>query len=64
MNKNFRPSRKLSFDDAVKIWVMRWGGEIQSRIAATFDVNQGRVSEVLSGKLHPQSEETAKEKNG
>jgi hypothetical protein len=46
-NDNLEPSYKLTFDDAVQIWLMRWDGQIQSRIAAHFDVNAGRVNEVL-----------------
>lgn len=50
------PSRKLTFHDAIDIWAMHRQGWIQSRIAAKFDVNQGRISEVLSGKSHLGSE--------
>ncbi len=46
------PSHKLSFEDAVNMWIMSWQGEIQSRIAAHFDVNGGRISEVLNEKTH------------
>ncbi|MCJ2070015.1 hypothetical protein MKK75_14625 [Methylobacterium sp. J-030] len=28
-------------------------GEIYSRIAATYDVNQGRIADVKFGRLHP-----------
>jgi hypothetical protein len=44
-----RPSRHLTFDDAVKIVRMYDEGMLQSRIAAHFDVNQGRVSEIVTG---------------
>jgi predicted XRE-type DNA-binding protein len=30
-------------------------GEFQSRIAAAFDVNQGRIADVKAGRLHPES---------
>ncbi len=43
------PSRHLTFDDAVKIVRMYDEGMLQSRIAAQFDVNQGRVSEIVTG---------------
>lgn len=56
MAKAVKPSYRLTFDDAVKVWLMRREGEIQSRIAARFDVNQGRISEVLAGKRMPGSE--------
>lgn len=51
-----KPSRVLTFDDAIAIWRLRREGWLQSRIAAHFDTNQGRISEVLSGKRHPGSE--------
>jgi hypothetical protein len=44
-----KPSRRLTFDDAVKIIRLYDEGALQSRIAAQFDVNQGRVSEVVTG---------------
>jgi hypothetical protein len=42
-----KPSYRLTYDDAVRIWLLHWDGEIQSRIAFSFDTNQGRVNEVL-----------------
>jgi hypothetical protein len=59
-----RPAHVLTFDEAVQVWLMRWDGWIQSRIAARFDTNQGRVSEVLSGDLHPGSREEAERQRG
>jgi hypothetical protein len=38
---------------------MRWRGEIQSRIAAYFDVNGGRISEVLNEQTHKGSRQEA-----
>ena len=43
---------RLTFDDAVHIWIRTWSGEFQHRIAASFDVNPGRVSEVLKERTH------------
>ena len=57
-------SYKLTFDDAVLIHTMIWNGELQSRIAAHFDVNGGRISEVNTGKLHPGSREEAMRRFG
>ena len=54
MDNRGKPSRTLTADDAKFIWQLRKEGEIQSRIAAALDVNQGRVSEVLSGQLFPE----------
>lgn len=53
------PSHRLTFEDAVKIWLMSWAGEIQSRIAAYFDVNGGRVNEVLRERRHKGSRQEA-----
>lgn len=46
-------SRSLKFSDAVQIWLRRFEGEAQHRIAAAYDVNQGRISEILAGKRYP-----------
>jgi hypothetical protein len=40
---------RLTFDDAVNIWLRHWNGEYQHQIAASYGVNQGRVNEVLKG---------------
>ena len=58
---NNAPSRTLTFNDAVLIWLRHWSGEFQNRIAASFDVNQGRVNEVLKRRRHVGSEEAARE---
>lgn len=55
-----RPARILTFQDAVEVWRENWAGEIQSRIAAAFDTNQGRISEILNGHCHPGSEQVAR----
>lgn len=54
------PSQKLDFDTAVEIWI-RWftTHEFQNRIAAEFDVNPGRVNEILKGKRHPGARQEA-----
>ena len=54
MRRN-RPSYRLTPDDAVVIWLLHWEGEFQNRIAAQFDVNPGRVNEVLKGHRFPES---------
>jgi hypothetical protein len=53
------PSRQLAFEDAVNIWLRYWNGEFQHRIAASFDVNPGRISEVIKGHRHPDSQKVA-----
>ena len=59
MNDNRNPSRALTFDDAVQIWLRHWNGEFQNRIAASFDVNPGRVNDVLKERKFIGSREAA-----
>lgn len=59
-----KPAYRLAFEDAVQVWLMDWDGWIQSRIAAHFDTNQGRVNEVLKEKRHPGSREEALKRRG
>lgn len=47
-----RPSYKLTFDDAVEIWLRIWRGDFQNRIAADYDVNPGRVNEIAKEHTH------------
>lgn len=54
-----KPSYRLTFHDAVRVWKMHWDGWFQNRIAAEFDVNPGRVNEVLKGHKHVGSREVA-----
>ena len=57
------PSYKLTFDDAVEIWIRYWNGEYQNRIAASYDVNSARVSEVLKETVHVGSRKAALHKH-
>lgn len=59
MNDNAKPSYTLTFDDAVQIWLRHRNGEFQNRIAARFDVNPGRVNDVLKERKHIGSREAA-----
>ena len=59
---NANPSYILTFDDAVNIWQRHWSGEFQNRIAAVFDVNPGRVNEVLKERKHVGSRQVALKK--
>ena len=52
-------SRHLNLNDAVEIWTRRSAGEAQHKIAAAFDVNQGRISEILSGRRFPAAKRLA-----
>jgi hypothetical protein len=53
---------RLTFEDAVDVWLRHWSGEFQHMIAADYAVNQGRINEVLKGRLHSGSREVAKRK--
>lgn len=48
-------SRTLTLDDAIAIHRRSALGEAQHVLAAVFGVNQGRISEVLSGKRWPEA---------
>jgi hypothetical protein len=52
-NGTRRPSRKLSAQDAAIIKNRIRQGEFLHRIAADFDVNPGRISEIKTGKRFP-----------
>jgi len=54
-----RPSKKLSFQDAREIWIRLKRGEFQNRIAADYDVNPGRISEIRNGHVHHGSEQAS-----
>jgi|GEM_PF-1629428 len=58
-----QPSKKLTFTDAVDIWRRLHKREYQNRIAADYDVNPGRISEIKTGQAHPGSCEVAKTKH-
>lgn len=55
-----KPSYRLTFNDAVKVWKLYWQGEYQNRIAASFDVNSARINEAIKGDKHRGSEQVAK----
>ena len=54
-----RVSPRLTLEDAIEIWRRSWLGEFQHDIAAAFRVNQGRVSEILTGKRVPEARKLA-----
>jgi hypothetical protein len=54
-----RPSRRMDFETAVQVWLLHFEGHLNSRIAARLDINQGRVSEVVTGKRFPGSRAAA-----
>lgn len=64
MKAKLNPSYRLTFDDAIDIWLRHWAGEYQHHIAASYHVNPGRVNEVLKGDRHPGSREAADQRRG
>jgi hypothetical protein len=62
MSNDNIPSYTLTFDDAVNIWLRHWAGEFQNRIAASYDVNPGRVNDVLKERKHIGSRGIASER--
>lgn len=53
------PCHRLTFEEAVQVHLRLMGGEIYSRIAASYDVNQGRIADVKFGRLHSESYDEA-----
>lgn len=49
------PSKRLTLQEAKEVWRLRAKGWLQHHIAARFGVNQGRISEILTGKSHPEA---------
>ena len=58
------PSYSLTYEDAIKIHGMIMQGMKQHDIAAKFGVNQGRISEINTGKRFPGSKEDALKRFG
>lgn len=54
-------SPKLSYEDAIQVWLMIFDGAFNHTIAAEFGVNQGRISEIRTGQKLPGSREAALE---
>ena len=52
-------SRHLTLVDATEIWRRRRNGEVQHKVVAAFDVDQGRISEILTGKRFPAAKRLA-----
>lgn len=52
-------SHRLTYEEAVDVHLRLMRGEIYSRIAALYDVNQARVADVKFGRLHPGSRDEA-----
>jgi hypothetical protein len=54
-----RPSYRLSFEDAKAIWPRLLSGEFINRIAASYDVNPGRIVDIKMGRRFKGSREAA-----
>lgn len=59
LKPNQSSSHRLTFEEAVDVHRRLWRGEMYSRIAAAYDVNQGRIADVKFGRLHPTSYDEA-----
>jgi hypothetical protein len=59
MDKLRKPTNRLTFENAKEVWSRYRAGEYQHQIAAHFKVNQGRISEIITGKRHPGSDRLA-----
>jgi predicted transcriptional regulator len=55
---------RVGFEEAVEVWTRWHRGELAARIAAAFDVNVGRIYEVVHSKVHPNSKAVAERKLG
>lgn len=53
---------RLTFEDAVDVWLLHWQGDYQHHIAAPYGVNPGRVNDVLKERVHFGSQAIAAEK--
>jgi hypothetical protein len=48
-------SRHLTLENAIEIWRRRLAGEAQHVLAAAYQVNPGRIAEVLAGRRFPEA---------
>jgi hypothetical protein len=46
------PCHRLTYEEAVQVHLRLMSHEMYSRIAADYDVNQGRIADVKFGRLH------------
>jgi|TARA_R110000850_G_scaffold99_74_gene736 transcriptional regulator len=49
----------LTWEEAKKVWLLRWSGDKQHVIAARLGTNGGRVADVLTEKTHVGSKSAA-----
>lgn len=43
---------RLTYEDAINVWLLHWNGTYQHTIAAAYGVNPGRVNDVLKERIH------------
>ncbi|MAC88282.1 MULTISPECIES: hypothetical protein [Maricaulis] len=53
------PPYRLTFADAIEVWLMHWDKNHQHNIAAHFGVNSGRINDVVKERIHIGSREAA-----
>ncbi|MEL6748168.1 MAG: hypothetical protein AAGF32_00085 [Pseudomonadota bacterium] len=53
-------SRRLTFNDAVVIWIGRWLGVSTQRLARRYDVDRRRLYEVWTFARHPRAWDEAR----
>jgi hypothetical protein len=53
---------RLTFNDAIDVWLRHWAGQFQHQIAAAYGVNSGRVNDVLKERTHVGSKQAAASK--
>jgi hypothetical protein len=56
---NIPRKTKLTFDEAVDVWLRRWRGQFIHEIAAAYVINWGRISDVLNEVTHVGSQQAA-----
>lgn len=56
MKTEYTQPYRLSYNDAVNVWLRYWAGEFQHHIAASYGVNPGRISEILKRRKYIGSE--------
>jgi hypothetical protein len=59
LNQIITRRASLTFEEAVAVWLMKWAGDHNHIIAAKLGINQGRIAETLTEKLHMGSREKA-----
>jgi hypothetical protein len=59
LNQIIERRARLTFDEAIAVWLMKWSGDHNQIISAKFGTNQGRIAEILTEKAHIGSRDEA-----